>query len=114
MLHSVPLLETDELQPLINDPHLMSQGHNTDKEWLVKSVQEGRIEQYSEDDILDRILLGRGGYGVVFKGKMKCSGISVAMKTLFLNRSGREEELYKKFTKEVLNCFLYVLITALY
>ena len=82
----------------------MSQGQS-DKEWLAKSVQEGFIKQYSEDDIVDRTLLSRGGYGVVHKAKIRQSGVSVAMKTLFLNRCGCEE-LYNKFIKEVLNCIL--------
>ena len=75
----------------------MSQGQSSDKEWLAKSVQEGLIKQYSEDDIPipDRTLLGHGGYGVVYKAKIKQFGVSVTMKTLFLNRYGYEEELYK-------------------
>ncbi|CAG8503710.1 4872_t:CDS:2 [Paraglomus occultum] len=71
------------------------------KEWLANSVKEGFIEQYLEEDLLDRTLLGHGGYGVVYKAKIKQSGVSVAIKPLFLNRYGREEELYKKFVKEV-------------
>ena len=71
------------------------------REWLAKSVGEGSITQYSEEDLLERTLLGHGGYGVVFKAKIKQSGVPVAMKTLFLNRYGCEEELYKKFVKEV-------------
>ena len=76
----------------------MSQGQSSDnihKHWLAKSVQEGLIKQYAEDDIVDQTLLSHGGYGVVFKAKIKQSGVSVAMKTLFLSRYGCEEELYK-------------------
>ena len=82
----------------------MSQGqssNNTHREWLAKSIQEGFIKQYSEDDLLDRTLLGHGGYGVVYKARIRHSGILVAMKTLFLNRYGCEDELYKQFVKEV-------------
>ena len=74
---------------------------NAYREWLAKSIQEGFAKRYSEDDILDRTLLGHGGYGVVYKAKIKHSGILVAMKTLFLNRYGCEEKLYKQFVKEV-------------
>ena len=76
------------------------------KEQLAKSVQEGLIKQYSEDDILDRTLLGRDGFGVVYKARIKHSGILVAMKTLFLNRYGCEDELYKQFVKEVVTTYL--------
>jgi len=84
----------------------MSQGQssNTCREWLAKSIQEGFIKHYSNDDILDRTLLGHGGYGVVYKAKIKHSGILVAMKTLFINRYGCEDELYKQFVKEVIYC----------
>ena len=83
----------------------MSQGQsaNDTREWLTRSIQEGFIKHYSDDDILDRTLLGHGGYGVVYKAKIKHSGISVAMKTLFLNQYGCEEDLYKQFVKEVVN-----------
>ena len=74
---------------------------NTYKEWLAKSIQEGFIKHYSEDDILDRTLLGHGGYGIVYKARIKHSGKLIAMKTLFLNRYGCEDELYKQFVKEV-------------
>ena len=84
------------------------------REWLAKSVGEGFITQYSEEDLLERTLLGHGGYGVVFKAKIKQSGVPVAMKTLFLNRYGCEEELYKKFVKEVatVNYLFIILIVA--
>ena len=80
---------------------------NTYKEWLAKSIQEGFIKHYSEDDILDRTLLGHGGYGVVYKARIKHSGKLIAMKTLFLNRyGGCEDELYKQFVKEVGTTYL--------
>ena len=57
------------------------------------AVQEHLRKVYSEGDILCRTLLGHSGHAVVHK---TYSGISVAMKTLFL-----EEELYEQFVKEV-------------
>ncbi|CAG8546770.1 4645_t:CDS:1, partial [Paraglomus occultum] len=32
------------------------------REWLAKGVKEGFIKQYTEEDLLDRTLLGHGGY----------------------------------------------------
>ena len=90
----------------------MSQGHssnNTHKEWLAKSIQEGFIKHYSEDDILDRTLLGHGGHGVIYKARIKHSGMLVAMKTLFLDRCECEDELYKQFVKEVVTIYLSLL-----
>src|SRR5690348_15869279 len=75
--------------------------NNTYREWLAKSIQEGFIKHYSEDDSLHRTLLGHGGYGVVYKGRIKHSGKLVAMKTLLLNRYECEDGLYKQFVKEV-------------
>ena len=75
---------------------------NEYKEWLKKSIEEGLIECCSYNDIiLDHMPIGHGGYGVVHKAKMKHSGITVAMKTLFQERYGYEKELYKEFVREV-------------
>ena len=95
-------------EALTISPQNMFQGQsssNTYREWLAKSIQEGFIKHYSEDVILDRTPIAHGGYGVVYKAKIKHSGKPVAMKTLILNRWGCEEELYKEFVKEV--CLLY-------
>jgi len=75
---------------------------NEYKEWLKKSIEEGLIEccLYS-DIVVDHMPIGHGGYGVVHKAKMKHSGITVAMKTLFQERYGYEKELYKEFVREV-------------
>ena len=71
------------------------------KDWLTKTVNDGAIKCYSDEDIIDRAVIGRGGYGLVYKAKVKHSGISVAMKTLFVSNYGQEEELYSDFVREV-------------
>ena len=75
--------------------------NNVYREWLALSIEEGFIRQYAENDLIDRTLLGHNEYGVVYKAKIRQSRVPVAMKTLFLNRYGCEEELYKQFVKEV-------------
>ena len=74
---------------------------NSDKEWLAKTVSDGAIKCYSDEDIIDRTVIGRGGYGLVYKAKVRHSGISIAMKTLFINNYDQEEELYSDFVREV-------------
>ena len=90
----------------------MSQGQspNSTYEWLAKSIREGSIKHYSEDDIADRTLIGHNnnGYGVVYKAKIKHSGKPVAMKAL-LNRHG-DEESYKDFVKKVVNVTYFLII----
>ena len=88
--------------------------NNTHKEWLAKSIREGFIKHYSEDDIVNRTLIGHGGFGIVYKAKIKHSGKPVAMKTLLLNRHGNEEELlYKDFVQEVVYFINYCIVIAL-
>ena len=78
----------------------MSQtSNNSYKEWLETSIQEGSIYCCPESDIIDRQLIGHGGYGVVFKATIKqkrfakailgkdrniLSDMTVAVKSLFL------------------------------
>jgi len=89
----------------------MSQSSNntySNREWLAKSIQEGFIKHYSEDDIIDRTPIGHGGYAVVYKARIKHSGILVAMKTLY--QYGNEDKLYKQFVKEVIYRYLSYLL----
>jgi len=72
------------------------------KEWIEKSIQEGVIHCYSEGDIqVGRTPIATGAYGVVFKAKMKRTGMPVAMKTLVRRPGECEAKLYRKFGKEV-------------
>ena len=71
----------------------MSQGQlssdNAHREWIAKRVREGFIKQYSDDDLIERTLFGHGGYGAIYKAKIKHSGIPVTMKALLLYRHER-------------------------
>ena len=72
------------------------------KEWLNESLREGLIECCSDEDIIIHPMpIGRGAYGVVYKAKMKASGTTVAMKTLFFEEGSCKEDLIKELVKEV-------------
>jgi len=77
------------------------------KEWLDKSIEEGFIRCYSESDILDRKILGRGGYGLVYKATLNHTGIAIAMKTLIPGNNESDEETYSEFVNEVAINYLY-------
>ena len=72
-----------------------------DKALLDKITEEELIKCYSEREILGRTLVGHGAFGVVYKAKLKHSKIDVAMKMLSLDTYESEQEMYKKFVKEV-------------
>ena len=86
---------------------------NADKKWLDRIVEDGVIKCYTENEILEQTFVGHGGFGIVYKARMKHSGITVAMKTLSLGAYTSEEELYRKFTKEVSRLYTLTLITCL-
>ena len=83
----------------------------TDRKWLDRIIEDEIVKRYSENDILSRTLIGHSGFGVVYKAKLKHTGIPVAMKTLPLSAYADEQELYKKFVKEV--CGLLLLLVTL-
>jgi len=72
----------------------------SDKEWLRKSIEDGSIRFYSFDDFIDALYIGGGGYGAVFKAKVKSLGRTVAYKLL---HSQNEDEMMENFVKEVGN-----------
>ena len=72
----------------------------SDKEWLRKNIEDGSIRFYSFDDFIDALYIGGGGYGAVFKAKVKSLGRTVAYKLL---HSQNEDEMMENFVKEVGN-----------
>jgi len=69
-----------------------------DREWLRKSIEDGSTRFYSFDDFTDSVLIGCGGYGVVFKAKAKTLGRTIAYKLLY---SQDDDESFENFMKEV-------------
>ena len=72
-----------------------------DKKWLDRIIEDEIIRCYSESDFLGRTEVGHGAFGTVYKAKLKHTGVTVAMKTLSLSAYTDEQELYRKFVKEV-------------
>ena len=72
-----------------------------EKTLLDKATEDGMVKCYSESEIVNRKIIGRGGFGIVYKAKLKHTGVTVAMKMLMLDVYSNEQELYKKFVKEV-------------
>src|SRR5438132_895665 len=71
----------------------MASSHS-DEEWLRKNIEDRSIRFYSFDEFVDPIYIGGGGYGVVFKAKMKTLGRTVAYKIL---HSNNEDEMIENF-----------------
>ena len=70
------------------------------KEWLTKNIEDENIRFYSFDDFIDQLWIGSGGYGTVFKAKVKSLGRTVVYKLL---HSQNEDEMIENFVKEVGN-----------
>ena len=58
---------------------------------------------YTAGEIIIREILAYGGYGVVYKGKIKKSRKIVAVKTLLTTRYQNKNEYDQRFNKEVVN-----------
>ena len=70
-------------------------------EWLAKNLQNESIRFYSFDDFINTRCIGYGGYGIVFKARVKTSGIAVAYKFLDWEHYQDDETMMKDFVKEV-------------
>jgi len=79
----------------------MASSHS-DKEWLKKNIEDRNIRFYSFDDLINPVCIGSGGYGVVFKAKVKTLDRMVAYKFL---HTQNEDEMFENFVKEV--CVYY-------
>ena len=97
-------METDErsLQSQIISHQREEPNNVYNKEWIENSIQEGYIRCYQKSDIDMRSLpIAGGAYGAVFEATMKHNRLTVAIKTLYRNVHGCEENFYKKLVKEV-------------
>jgi len=75
--------------------------NNIYKQWLDDSIRKRLITYYPEDILTDKKIVGSGGNGVIQKAKLKSTGRTIALKKLFPETYRYNEELYKKFVKEV-------------
>ncbi|CAG8563625.1 5285_t:CDS:2, partial [Paraglomus occultum] len=68
------------------------------KDWLDKTVEDGAIKSYSDDDITERVLVKRNEYVMEHKAVVKNSGLPVMMRTLSFHN--RKEDGYKDLVRE--------------
>ena len=71
------------------------------KKWLEKSIQDGRIGYYQEEDLVRRNVIGCGRFGTVYKATVKQLGIPIVVKPLLLEGCNWDEKLYSLLVKEV-------------
>jgi serine/threonine protein kinase len=72
-----------------------------DRKWLDRITEEGAIKCYSENELVNRTFVGSGAFGAVFRATLKHSGITVAIKMMSIETYEDEQELYRKFIREV-------------
>jgi hypothetical protein len=70
------------------------------KDWLDKTVKDGTIKYYSDDDIVNRTVTKRTDNYATHRAKVKHSEIPVTMKT-FSSDTLEGEDAYKDFVREV-------------
>jgi len=83
----------------------MASSHS-DKEWLRKSIKDGRIQFYAYYDFIESRCIGMGRYGAVFKAKAKTLDRMIAYKPL---HSENEDEMFENVVKQV--CILMIICT---
>ena len=69
------------------------------KDWLDKTVEDGAIKCYSDDDITERVPVKHNEYVMEHKAVVKNSGLPVMMKTLSFHN--RKVDRYKDLVREV-------------
>ena len=68
----------------------------------MRTIEDGNIRFYSFDDFTDSVYIGSGGFGAVFKAKVKALDRTVAYKLLY-SQNEDEDETFENFVKEVGN-----------
>ncbi|RIB03122.1 hypothetical protein C2G38_2123750, partial [Gigaspora rosea] len=68
------------------------------EEWFKNVIDEGYIRLYDFSKFSDRKLIGRGGFGIVYKAKCKDCELAIALKQL--NIIPIEEKTIQRLTKE--------------
>ncbi|KAF0467212.1 kinase-like protein [Gigaspora margarita] len=71
------------------------------EEWLKNVTDQGYIRLYDYSEFSDRKLIGRGGFGIVYKAKWEDCKLAIAIKQL--NIMPIEEKTIKRLTKELKN-----------
>ena len=76
--------------------------HERNRIWLENSITQQYIRYYKEKDLTNPVLIGRGGYALVYKARVKQCDIDVAIKQLLpLPPNVQKEEIYSIFVREV-------------
>jgi len=76
--------------------------HEQNRIWLENSITQQYIRYYEYKDLTDRVLIGMGGYGRVYKASVKQCDINIAIKQLLpLPSNVKKEEIYSIFVREV-------------
>ncbi|KAF0529558.1 kinase-like protein [Gigaspora margarita] len=70
------------------------------KEWLEKAISDGHINYIEYNKFTDRIEIGTGGFGKVFKYEWKDSSLIVALKSLRVDKN-IDENIIKDFINEL-------------